>query len=188
MAMVPASRDTDNGINDIADLIREGSCIHPYSDHHSILQVTSALIPAIIFSHLSLYNVISSIMSSDPTLTPAEAQRAVMGRPTLQIRASSYRRPSLGAELRSPLSAISPLTSHGKHAMTPLRQVQLSFEDLEIGSPIDPVALSSPGQTVVSPSSGRNARRFSAFRGSLRSGSIDAVMHDIAFGESHMPH
>jgi hypothetical protein len=187
MAVVPASRDKDNGINNIADLIREGSCIIAYSDHRLILHVISALIPAITFCHLSIYTAISSNHVFRASLTPAEAQRAVMGRPTLQIRASSYRRPSLGAELRSPLSAISPLTSHGKHAMTPLRQVQLSFEDLEIGSPIDPVALSSPGQTVVSPSSGRNARRFSAFRGSLRSGSIDAVMHDIAFGESDIP-
>ncbi|GJD00257.1 pyoverdine/dityrosine biosynthesis protein [Colletotrichum higginsianum] len=36
---------------------------------------------------------------------------APVGRPVLQLRAPTYRRPSLGSELKSPLSAISPLNA-----------------------------------------------------------------------------
>ncbi|OLN87378.1 Spore wall maturation protein DIT1-like protein 4 [Colletotrichum chlorophyti] len=111
-----------------------------------------------------------------------------MAKPVLKLRAPSYRRPSLSSELRSPLSAISPLNASDlRSPLSPLRVMRLDPVDFEVGSPIDPVDLQSPEKTLMSPMiSPMSATRspFSALKSPLRSSSIDAVMdspeHDKA--------
>ncbi|CCF35993.1 pyoverdine/dityrosine biosynthesis protein [Colletotrichum higginsianum] len=103
---------------------------------------------------------------------------APVGRPVLQLRAPTYRRPSLGSELKSPLSAISPLNASVlRSPLSPLRQMRIEFSDLEIGSPIDPVELTSPDQVILSPASAAKSP-FSAFKSPLRNVSIDAIVDD----------
>ncbi|KZL78855.1 pyoverdine dityrosine biosynthesis protein [Colletotrichum incanum] len=118
-------------------------------------------------------------------VSPTDAKRQLpekpMGRPVLQLRAPTYRRPSLGSELRSPLSAISPLNASDlRSPLSPLRQMRLEFADLEVGSPIDPVDLTGPDQVVMSPVSASTKSPFSAFKSPLRNESIDAVMDDVS--------
>ncbi|KAJ3943202.1 uncharacterized protein N0V96_007437 [Colletotrichum fioriniae] len=115
---------------------------------------------------------------------PASSTGKLMARPVLQLRAPTYRRPSLGSELRSPLSSISPLSvSDLRSPLSPLRQMRVEFSDLEIGSPIDPVDLQPPEQTLRSPVSATKSP-FSAFHSPLRNASIDAVIDDVVEGDA----
>ncbi|GKT45464.1 sporulation protein kinase pit1 [Colletotrichum spaethianum] len=126
-----------------------------------------------------------AIAAAAPALvSPTDAKRQLpgkpLGRPVLQLRAPTYRRPSLGSELRSPLSAISPLNASDlRSPLSPLRQMRLEFADLEVGSPIDPVDLTGPDLVVVSPVSATKSP-FSAFKSPLRNESIDAIMDDVS--------
>ncbi|EFQ36191.1 pyoverdine/dityrosine biosynthesis protein [Colletotrichum graminicola M1.001] len=121
--------------------------------------------------------------------SPADAKGQLpvkpLGRPVLQLSAPSYRRPSLGSELRSPLSAISPLNASVlRSPLSPLRKMRLDFADFEVGSPIDPVDLSGNDQVVMSPASSTNTRSpFSALKGPLRNGSLDEVIASTSKGE-----
>ncbi|GKT61457.1 pyoverdine/dityrosine biosynthesis protein [Colletotrichum tofieldiae] len=120
-------------------------------------------------------------------VSPTDAKRQLPGkpvaRPVLQLRAPTWRRPSLGSELKSPLSAISPLNASDlRSPLSPLRQMRLEFADFEIGSPIDPVDLAGPDQVVMSPISASTTTKspFSAFKSPLRNESIDAVIDDVS--------
>ncbi|KAK2027389.1 pyoverdine/dityrosine biosynthesis protein [Colletotrichum zoysiae] len=120
---------------------------------------------------------------------PADVKRQLpekpMGRPVLQLRAPAYRGSSLGSELKSPLSTISPLNASGlRSPLSPLRQMRLDFADFEVGSPIDPVDLSGPDQVVMSPASATTTRSpFSALKGPLRNGNVVEVVDNVSKGE-----
>ncbi|KAI3538148.1 pyoverdine/dityrosine biosynthesis protein [Colletotrichum tamarilloi] len=132
-----------------------------------------------------------AISAADPVpVSPTDAKKPaastgkLMARPVLQLRAPTYRRPSLGSELKSPLSSISPLSvSDLRSPLSPLRQMRVEFSDLEIGSPIDPVDLQPPEQTLRSPVSATKSP-FSAFHSPLRNASIDAVIDDVVEGDA----
>ncbi|KAK2044695.1 pyoverdine/dityrosine biosynthesis protein [Colletotrichum somersetense] len=131
-----------------------------------------------------------AIAAAVPASAPqADVKRQIpekpLGRPVLRLRAPAYRGSSLGSELKSPLSTISPLNASDlRSPLSPLRQMRLDFADFEVGSPIDPVDLSGPDQVVMSPASATTTRSpFSALKGPLRNGNVVEVVDNVFKGE-----
>ncbi|KDN61691.1 putative pyoverdine/dityrosine biosynthesis protein [Colletotrichum sublineola] len=123
--------------------------------------------------------------STSPADVKGQLPGKAVGRPVLRVRAPTWKHPSLGWELKSPLSAISPLNASDlRSPLSPLRQMRLEFADFEVGSPIDPIDLSEPGQVVMSPVSSTSPQSpFSALKSPLRDGKIDVVMDNVSKSE-----
>ncbi|KAK1570248.1 pyoverdine/dityrosine biosynthesis protein [Colletotrichum navitas] len=123
--------------------------------------------------------------STSPADVKGQLPRKPLGRPVLQLRAPSSRHLSIGSELKSPISAISPLNASDlRSPLSPLRQMRLDFADFEVGSPVDPVDLSGTDQVLMSPASSTNTRSpFSAFKDPLRNSGLNEVTGNISKDE-----